>query len=165
MPSSRKPQLTNPVKLSKPELHEKRLSLGRWHLQKKHKNFKNSFLCSQFITISRKWFISVYRDHIKIKRIKYNKMIFIELWRKRLSHAYCFGVEIYYAVAFSYNLFLWMNSGIILYLGIFDNRPSRTGSLKGKKVLRRIFSFRRHTSKMLLVREYSMKKDVGTSSS
>lgn len=33
IPRSRKPQLTNPVKLSKPELHEKRLSLGRWHLQ------------------------------------------------------------------------------------------------------------------------------------
>lgn len=35
MLSRRKPQLTNPVKLSKPELHEKRLSLGRWHLQRK----------------------------------------------------------------------------------------------------------------------------------
>lgn len=44
MPNSRKPQLTNPVKLSKPELHEKRLSLGRWHLEKEIKeNLKNSF--------------------------------------------------------------------------------------------------------------------------
>lgn len=34
MPSSRNPQLTRPVKLSKPELHENRESRGRWILDK-----------------------------------------------------------------------------------------------------------------------------------
>lgn len=37
MPKSKKPQLTNPVKLSNPELQEKRLSLGRWHLRQSEK--------------------------------------------------------------------------------------------------------------------------------
>lgn len=41
MVSNRKPQLTKPVKLLKPELQENNESLGRWHLCKCEKRQKD----------------------------------------------------------------------------------------------------------------------------
>lgn len=45
--SNRKPQLTRPVKLSKPELHENSESLGRWHLQNIRKSNWLVFECEE----------------------------------------------------------------------------------------------------------------------
>lgn len=50
-------------------------------------------------------------------------------------------------------MILLVNSELVTILRKFDNRPGAESLKKKKKVLRRIFSFWRHTSKMSLVRE------------
>lgn len=93
--NSKKPQLTRPVKLSKPELHENRESRGRWHLWR----IFYLFIAYKIIFIFEICHLKIHFRRMNLRLIRLGSSLFVLFFCDFLGSSYTFGAPVSQFVA------------------------------------------------------------------